>query len=140
MAPSRNSIRLLAEREETMKSGGGAGLGVCPPPVPASMAKTQDSSELDVDMMDDVILLAGMLRGNFLDVQADAATAVAGLTADREFCFFSLMVHARTHRFVPYVLLRTFLRVSPRFVPLLTRRQPCPVQLPEEVLGHPPSS
>ena len=83
MAPSRNSIRLLAEREETMRSGG-AGLGVSPPPVPASMAKTQDSSELDVDMMDDVTLLASMLRGNFLDVQADAATAVAGLTADRE--------------------------------------------------------
>lgn len=83
MAPSRNSIRLLAEREETMKSGG-AGLGVSPPPVPASMAKTQDSSELDVDMMDDVALLANMLRGNFLDVQADAATAVAGLTADCE--------------------------------------------------------
>lgn len=87
MAPSRNSIRLLAEREETMRSGG-AGLGVSPPPVPASMAKTQDSSELDVDMMDDVTLLASMLRGNFLDVQADAATAVAGLTADRELTIY----------------------------------------------------
>lgn len=84
MGPSRNSIRLLAEREESMKSGG-AGLGVSPPPVPPSMAKTQDSSELDLDMIDDVVLLANMLRGNFLDVQADAATAVAGLTADREF-------------------------------------------------------
>lgn len=94
MAPSRNSIRLLAEREETMASRG-AGLGVSPPPVPASMAKTQDSSEFDVDMMDDVGLLANMLRGNFLDVQADAATAVAGLTADRE-CAFLL-----AQRFVP---------------------------------------
>eukprot|EP00903_Cladosiphon_okamuranus_P010210 g9669.t1 len=83
MAPSRNSIRLLAEREETRKSDG-AGLGVSPPPVPASMAKTQEPSELDEEMLEDVILLATMLRGNFVDVQADAATALAGLTADPE--------------------------------------------------------
>ena len=83
MAPSRNSIRSLAEREETMESGG-AGLDVSPPPVPASMAKIQGFSELDVEKMDDVVYLANMLRGNFLDVQADAATAVAGLTSDRE--------------------------------------------------------
>ena len=84
MAPSRNSIRSLAEREETMQSSG-AGLDVSPPPVPASMAKIQGFSELDVEMMDD---LANILRGNFLDVQADAATAVAGLTSDREFTIF----------------------------------------------------
>lgn len=108
MAPSRNSVRLLAEREENIKLagknpaagarrmlaegnsggaaalGGGVGLGPSAPPVPSGMAKTQDPSKLDVDMMDDVTLLANMLRGSFLDVQADAATAVAGLTADRE--------------------------------------------------------
>ncbi|CAM9823329.1 unnamed protein product [Pylaiella littoralis] len=112
LAPSRNSVRLLADRVGTVKAvgdnaaagvrraladgsgggggtaaatsaaGGGIGLGPSPPPVPPGMAKTQDPSELDVDMMDDVTLLANMLRGRFLDVQADAATAVAGLTTD----------------------------------------------------------
>ncbi|CAM9899988.1 unnamed protein product [Ectocarpus sp. 8 AP-2014] len=80
MAPSRNSIRLLAERGEAIKTGGS------PLPVPASMARPQASSssspELDSDMMDDVVLLADMLSGSYLDVQADAAAAVAGLTTD----------------------------------------------------------
>lgn len=40
--------------------------------------------ELDSDMADDVITLAGMLDGPLLDVKTDAATAVAGLTADGE--------------------------------------------------------
>ncbi|CAB1117573.1 unnamed protein product [Ectocarpus sp. CCAP 1310/34] len=78
MAPSRNSIRLLAERGEATKTGGSL-------PVPASMARPQVSSsspELDSDMMDDVVLLADMLSGSYLDVQADAAAAVAGLTTD----------------------------------------------------------
>ncbi|CAN0523556.1 unnamed protein product, partial [Ectocarpus sp. 8 AP-2014] len=82
MAPSRNSIRLLAERGEAIKTGGS------PLPVPASMARPQASSssspELDSDMMDDVVLLADMLSGSYLDVQADAAAAVAGLTTDGE--------------------------------------------------------
>lgn len=38
----------------------------------------------DKDTADDVILLAGMLAGKYLDVQTDASTAVAGLTADGE--------------------------------------------------------
>ncbi|CAM9223852.1 unnamed protein product [Ectocarpus sp. 6 AP-2014] len=80
MAPSRNSIRLLAERGEAIKTGGS------PLPVPPSMASPLASSssfpELDSDMMDDVMLLAGMLSGSYLDVQADAAAAVAGLTTD----------------------------------------------------------
>ncbi|CAM9823455.1 unnamed protein product [Ectocarpus sp. 4 AP-2014] len=79
MAPSRNSIRLLAERGDAIKTGGSL-------PVPASKARPQASSssspELDSDMMDDVVLLAGMLSGSYLDVQADAAAAVAGLTTD----------------------------------------------------------
>ncbi|CAN0265472.1 unnamed protein product, partial [Ectocarpus fasciculatus] len=82
MAPSRNSIRLLAERGEAIKAGGS------PLPVPASMARPQASSsaaaELDSDMIDDVVLLADMLSGSYLDVQADAAAAVAGLTTDGE--------------------------------------------------------
>lgn len=83
MAPSRNSIRLLAERGEAAKGGGS------PPPVPASMARPQASSsscavELDSDMINDLLLLADMLSGKYLDVQADAAAAVAGLTTDGE--------------------------------------------------------
>lgn len=124
MAPSLNGIRILAEREETMKSSG-AGLGVPRPPVLACMVKTQDVSELDDDMMAQVTLLANIVRGNFLDVQADAGTAVAGLTPDREFLFFylgeqCLVCTGRTPYSMP----------SPCcFVPLLNRRQPCPVFL-----------
>lgn len=40
--------------------------------------------ELDSDMIDDVITMADMLDGQFLDVKTDAATAIAGLTADGE--------------------------------------------------------
>jgi len=72
MGPSCNSIRM------------GAGSGVSPLPVPAGMAKNQTPLDLDDDMMDDVVMLANMQRGEYLDVQANAATAVAGLTTDRE--------------------------------------------------------
>lgn len=34
--------------------------------------------------MEDLIQLTNMMRGKYLDVQTDAATAVAGLTADGE--------------------------------------------------------
>ncbi|CAN0064993.1 unnamed protein product [Ascophyllum nodosum] len=39
---------------------------------------------MDEDMMDDVLKLAEALDAGFLDVQADAATAIAGLTSDVE--------------------------------------------------------
>lgn len=40
--------------------------------------------EADPDSVEDIITLANMLRGKYLDVQADAAMAVAGLTSDGE--------------------------------------------------------
>lgn len=111
--PSRGSFRFLAEREETLKSGGDVLGASSPPPVPASMAKTsiENDDEFEEDMNEDVMVLTKMLRGNYLDVQADAAMAVAGLTADREsrtnylfrlFLYMSeslahAVVHARIH-------------------------------------------
>lgn len=44
-----------------------------------------DSCEsMDEDMIEDVVKLAEALQSKYLDVQADAATAVAGLTSDGE--------------------------------------------------------
>ncbi|CAM9373908.1 unnamed protein product [Scytosiphon promiscuus] len=96
---SRGGLASLAERKETLRSGGntpaadrfGAGGAVMgasfPPPVPVSMAKASADSddEFDEDMNEDLMVLTKMLRGNYLDVQADAAMAVAGLTADSGF-------------------------------------------------------
>ena len=39
---------------------------------------------MDDDMIDDVFNLANTLETGFLDVQADAVTAIAGLTSDGE--------------------------------------------------------
>ena len=46
---------------------------------------SQTSSEpMDEDMMEDVLKLVEALETDFLDVQTDAATAIAGLTSDGE--------------------------------------------------------
>ena len=39
---------------------------------------------LDEEMIEDVFKLVKVLQSDFLDTQADAATAVAGLTSDGE--------------------------------------------------------
>lgn len=92
MKSSRGSLRPLSQRKETPQSGrntgaGGSVMGASSPlPVPASMAKTSTESDdgFEEDMNEDLMVLTKMIQGNYLDVQADAAMAVAGLTADRE--------------------------------------------------------
>ncbi len=95
VGPPRNCIRMLAEREESMpglrrmsgESGAmSGGSGVSPIPVPAGVGRTHAPLELDDDMMDDVGMLAKMQRDDHVDVQANAAKAVAGLTMDGESC------------------------------------------------------
>ncbi|CAN0145884.1 unnamed protein product [Ascophyllum nodosum] len=39
---------------------------------------------MDEGMIEDVVRLAEVLEGGFLDVQADAGTAIAALTSDGE--------------------------------------------------------
>jgi len=106
IAPPRKNISLLAEQKESITGApptpaeGGAmavGSGAPPTPVPAGIAKTQTPLELDDDMMDDVGMLADMQRGERFDVQANAATAAAGLTTNRESCDIQSH-HVRTFR------------------------------------------
>ena len=48
------------------------------------LPSTITSEPLDEDMIEDVVNLVKVLEADFLDAQADAATAVAGLTDDGE--------------------------------------------------------
>lgn len=94
LAPSSHTKRLLLQKEQRMSSAGSlaAGAGHLPamyaagtglsPPLPPNMAKS--CIEFDDDIKEDVEHLAGMLRSNYLDAQADGAAAVAGLTSDGE--------------------------------------------------------
>ncbi len=125
MGPPRNSVRLLAEQKESFPAAGArpmpiegfamsAGSGVSPLSVPAGIVQTHTPTlELDEDMMNDVVVLAQMQRGERLDVQANAATAAAGLTTNREFCGITTLHHTRTSR-------RHF-----RSVVLAPRHRPC---------------
>ncbi len=109
MGPPRNIIRQLAEQKESISGARpmpvegaegdamNAGSGVSPIPVSAGVAKTNTPVKLDEDMMDDVVELAKMQRGERLDVQANAATAAAGLTTNRESCGL-IPHHVRTFR------------------------------------------
>ena len=42
------------------------------------------SEPMDEDMIEDAVRLAEVLQAGFLDVQADAGTAIAALTSDGE--------------------------------------------------------
>ena len=48
------------------------------------MVVSLPSEAMDDDMMEDALKLMEALKTDFLDVQADAATAIAGLTSDGE--------------------------------------------------------
>ena len=48
------------------------------------LPSTITSEPMDEDMINDVVNLVKVLEAEFLDTQADAATAVAGLTDDGE--------------------------------------------------------
>ena len=67
---------------------------------------------MDEDMMDDVLKLAEALDAGFLDVQADAATAIAGLTSDGEALSPTALVLSHTHQNAHYRDLSFFMRRS----------------------------
>ena len=64
---------------------------------------------MDEDMMDDVFKLAEALDAGFLDVQAEAATAVAGLTSDGETLFPTALVLSNKHEVAHYRDLKVFM-------------------------------
>ena len=60
-------------------------------------------------MIDDVFKLVEALDGGFLDVQADAATAIAGLTSDGEALLPTALALSNKQKFAHYRDLRVFM-------------------------------
>lgn len=128
VGPSHNSVRLLAERKECFPAAGarptpveggalGGGSGMSLPSVPADIGKINTPLELDEDMMNDVVVLANMQRGERLDVQANAATAAAGLTTNGESAVSQPLLLPRRFGVVPFLLCFVFRRGAFAFPP-----------------------